>query len=38
VCTAPTWIPEEAARLRGGEVLRTRVEVPATGTAGSPGA
>ena len=33
VCTAPSWVPEEAARLRGGAVLRTRVEIPAAGTA-----
>jgi sugar lactone lactonase YvrE len=33
VCTAPTWVPEEAARLRGGAVLRTRVEIPAAGSA-----
>jgi sugar lactone lactonase YvrE len=25
VCTAPSWVPEEAARLRGGSVLRTRI-------------
>jgi sugar lactone lactonase YvrE len=25
VCTAPSWVPEEAARLRGGAVLRTRI-------------
>jgi sugar lactone lactonase YvrE len=29
VCTAPSWVPEEAARLRGGAILRTRVEIPA---------
>lgn len=33
VCTAPSWVPDEAARLRGGAVLRTRVEIPAAGTA-----
>jgi sugar lactone lactonase YvrE len=33
VCTAPSWVPEEATRLRGGAVLRTRVEIPAAGTA-----
>jgi sugar lactone lactonase YvrE len=33
VCTAPSWIPDEAARLRGGAVMRTRVEIPAAGTA-----
>lgn len=37
VCTAPSWVPEEAARLRGGAVLRTRVEIPAA-PAGGPGA
>lgn len=25
VCTAPTWVPEEAARLRAGAVLRLRL-------------
>jgi sugar lactone lactonase YvrE len=25
VCTAPSWVPEEAARLRQGSVLRTRI-------------
>ena len=25
VCTAPSWVPEEAARLRGGLLLRTRI-------------
>lgn len=25
VCTAPSWIPEKAARLRGGSILRTRI-------------
>jgi sugar lactone lactonase YvrE len=25
VCTAPSWIPEEATRLRGGSVRRTRI-------------
>jgi sugar lactone lactonase YvrE len=33
VCTAPSWIPEEAARLRGGAVLRARVEIPAATSA-----
>jgi sugar lactone lactonase YvrE len=32
VCTAPSWVPEEAARLRGGAIQRTRVEIPAAGT------
>jgi len=35
VCTAPSWVPEEAARLRGGAVLQTRVEIPAAGTPAS---
>jgi sugar lactone lactonase YvrE len=26
VCTAPSWVPEEAARLREGAVLRMRIE------------
>jgi len=25
VCTAPSWVPDEAARLRGGAVLRMRI-------------
>jgi sugar lactone lactonase YvrE len=33
VCTAPSWVPEEATRLRGGAVMQTRVEIPAAGTA-----
>lgn len=27
VCTAPSWIPEEAVRLRGGAISRMRVEI-----------
>jgi sugar lactone lactonase YvrE len=33
VCTAPSWVPEEAARLRAGAVLQSRIEIPAAGTA-----
>jgi sugar lactone lactonase YvrE len=33
VCTAPSWVPEEAARLRAGAILRTRIEMPAAGPA-----
>ena len=32
VCTAPSWVPGEAARIRGGAVQRTRVGIPAAGT------
>ena len=31
VCSAPTWEPEEAVRLRAGAVHRLRVDVPAAG-------
>lgn len=34
VCTAPSWVPEEAAALRGGMIRRTRVGTPAPGTTG----
>jgi sugar lactone lactonase YvrE len=27
VCTAPTWVPEQAKRLRAGAIRRTRVDV-----------
>jgi sugar lactone lactonase YvrE len=29
VCTAPSWVPEEAKRLKGGAIKRIRVAVPA---------
>lgn len=29
VCTAPSWRPEEAERLRGGAIKRIRVTIPA---------
>jgi sugar lactone lactonase YvrE len=29
VCTADTWVPEEAARLRSGAIRRLRVDIPA---------
>ncbi|WP_305093367.1 SMP-30/gluconolactonase/LRE family protein [Prescottella sp. R16] len=29
VCTADTWVPDEALRLRGGAIRRVRVTVPA---------
>lgn len=31
VCTAPTSVPEEATRLRGGRIERARVDVPGAG-------
>jgi len=37
VCTAPSWVPEEAARLRAGAVLRMKVEIPAAGAAAAAG-
>lgn len=37
VCTAPSWVPEEAARLRAGAVLRTRIQI-AAGPAAASGA